>query len=138
MKIGAEGAQDTSRRSMCQATCIAQFITHQKNLQQHDSILKSSNIVNAIFSAMPRSFLRISICNFQPRVRPARANKSKACPIFYYSEILFQRNYRRFCIFSGRCIGHISGTKRGKNSDRLSSCWLVHDKHRVKKSRPNS
>ena len=84
---------------------------------------------------MPRSLLRIWIWILASCLNRKREQTEKL------PEKLggVQRSYRRFRIFSDRCIGHISFVpKKKKNSGRLSICWFMHDENRVKISPPNS
>ena len=89
--------------------CTAQFVTHQEVRPKNDSYTLNKYwweqvaLLIVINSAMPRAILRLSICNFQPRIWTTCANKRKACPIAWsifqtvmVAVVLFGSLYRSY------------------------------------------
>ena len=125
MKIGAE--------------CMLHYPIHHPSTikrEQNDSILKASNIVNivnGILSAMPRSILRISTWNVNLVLEPDVQTYGK--PAGNVLLFFFERNYRRFYIFSDRWYRSCLSKQQQQQQQTQAGFPVVlsvHKKHRIK------
>ena len=75
-------------------------------------------------TAMPRSFWRIWVIIFLPRGCSHVHVSGKPASYFF---VAFQTSCGRFCIFSDRCIGHISRTrtKHKKRQEFAFAAWYM-------------
>ena len=85
-----------------------------------------------INSAMPRSILRVSICNFDLLIvfEPHVQTNGKPAPVL----VLFVRQVVVAFLFFGSLYRSNLSNKNKSKWGRLSICWGVHDEHSVKKN----
>ena len=119
---------------------IAQFATREEILPKLDSIYKSSDYDKKMkrwhfgICAIPRSILRISICNFNVVFEPHVHTNGKPGVSFV---LFFMKVMGVFVFFGYLCWPHLLDKKKRKEA-RLSICWFVHNQHRVEKSHQNT
>ena len=113
----------------------ARFVTHDETVPKNGSdtsiqvVMRTSGI-----AAMPRSILRVSISNLNLVFEPHVQTNGKPAPFFItFSDNLWSPLYF-FVILHRSYLSNKNKLKRG----RLSVCCLVHDKHWVTISHPNT